>query len=882
MIHFFIAGSNDNQSSAQNIRRPFIGAASDSSRFQLSMINRQYFTSAVAGILSATNLKKKELLNRFCEEVDLAASNAWKNCGKKEMKQFDDSVWKLTASLILMKPNVDEHQLFTLTRAPIKFFKAEAMSTIVECWNWLLSARPDLELVFLQEMISAWHSTQHLKLGLFSDSEASWSPLAPDEATKKSMKPFKPDIEAHDLWIKFIQERIEIAKYCSQEQIFMFTHMLQRTLDIAIGRKRLRAGREKTLPTMTRHIAAAGTRFRLLVCGMSLLQGDTLPKSIAKNILRQRIYSVTLDYFCSDRTYPTQNANAINEDIQIMLKFWNMMHSDRKYIKMSLTLTEHDGHGHSTLDHPIAGLTASSTYYETGSTIFNSDARSISTEFKNPSVSGWNATAGGSTSGTLTKRSGSRNVIMKPSASMAGAPDSLVKDYTKKRWLILALLSVEIEQLVTTQSPLENRETLINILSSRDYGTSSGNVGKQYADAMKFLDDDVRLRQTEKQWREITRNAWEISPALAVHLPQRLNNDNAPILVKEVTRFVRSCPEEVCHIPRALDFFLTQESLENDSSELTWILTWARCSPVKALSLLCPRNLPSHPLTVQYAVRVLSSYPADAVLFYIPQLVQATRWDDLGFVQEFIKKISNRSNLVAHQLIWNMDVNMYRDEDGNDKDPVMYKILESLRSAIVDGFDEKARNFYMREFEFFKEVTSVSGKIKVYPLGQARKVACINALKEVKLRKGCYLPSNPDSMVLEINLSSGQPMQSAAKAPYLATFRVRYLGINKLETEACNFREGESENQVAKAAEEQHSDSWKSAIFKVGDDCRQDMLALQIMELFKYIFQNNGLDLYLFPYKVVATMPGVKSISFSRAATYAFFIFTISPPVRRY
>ena len=106
-------------------------------------------------------------------------------------------------------------------------------SLTVECWNWLLSARPDLELVFLQEMISAWHSTQHLKLGLFSDSEPQWCPLAPDEKSKYEMKPFKPEnIEAHDLWIKFIQERIEIAKYCSQEQIFMFSHMLQRTLDI--------------------------------------------------------------------------------------------------------------------------------------------------------------------------------------------------------------------------------------------------------------------------------------------------------------------------------------------------------------------------------------------------------------------------------------------------------------------------------------------------------------------------------------------------------------------------------------------------------------------------------------------------------------------------
>ena len=68
-------------------------------------------------------------------------------------------------------------------------------------------------------------------------------------------------------------------------------------------------------------------------------------------------------------------------------------------------------------------------------------------------------------------------------------------------------------------------------------------------------------------------------------------------------------------LSRALDFFLTAESLENDSSELTWILTWTRVSPVKALSLLCPRNLPSHPLTAQFAVRVLSSYPAGKKIF---------------------------------------------------------------------------------------------------------------------------------------------------------------------------------------------------------------------------------------------------------------------------
>jgi len=63
--------------------------------------------------------------------------------------------------------------------------------------------------------------------------------------------------------------------------------------------------------------------------------------------------------------------------------------------------------------------------------------------------------------------------------------------------------------------------------------------------------------------------------------------------------------------------------------QLVYMLNWARVSPVQALAYFS-RQFPPHPITAQYAVRVLKSYPPDAVLFYIPQLVQAVRHDTVS------------------------------------------------------------------------------------------------------------------------------------------------------------------------------------------------------------------------------------------------------------
>ncbi|KAM5531731.1 hypothetical protein V8D89_014580 [Ganoderma adspersum] len=358
----------------------------------------------------------------------------------------------------------------------------------------------------------------------------------------------------------------------------------------------------------------------------------------------------------------------------------------------------------------------------------------------------------------------------------------------------------------------------------------------------------VEKTMLDATWSAAVRKTWEIDPAISIYLAERFNH---PAVQSAVGGLVRSNTQDVLDVPEGLRFLVGSNLGTGIQRDLRYLLLWAPVAPVLAITFF-ERRYNNHPQLLQYAHRVLEQHPVELTFFFVPQVVQALRYDDLGYVARFIFETAKISQLFCHQIIWNMKANCYRDDAGEEEDP-MKPMLDRMTNLVVNSLSGEARQFYDREFDFFQEVTSISGKLKPFikKTKPEKKAKIDEEMAKIVVEVGVYLPSNPDGKVIDIDKKSGRPLQSHAKAPFMATFKVRK---ERLVVRATSENVLEADTQGKEETEEY--DIWQQAIFKVGDDCRQDVLALQVIAMFKNIFTGVGLTLYVFPYRVTATAPG--------------------------
>lgn len=367
--------------------------------------------------------------------------------------------------------------------------------------------------------------------------------------------------------------------------------------------------------------------------------------------------------------------------------------------------------------------------------------------------------------------------------------------------------------------------------------------------------------RTPAHMASYARTAWNESPSLAVQLLTRFPSEQ---LQRDVRFLLCNFPDKAIKEPNAIDILLGDALPQDLSFQLKYLLIWAPVNPVQATTYFMP-GYGNHPFILQYCVRALDYHSLDITFFYVPQIVQALRYDALGYVERFIVEAGKFSQLFAHQIIWNMRANSYKDDDATIEDDLK-PTLDKVTDRLISSFTGADKEFFEREFSFFSEVTDISGKLKPFikKSKPEKKAKIEEELRKIKVEVGVYLPSNPDGVVVGIDRKSGKPLQSHAKAPYMATFRIKKTRIHDTEEQAelmtrpKHIRNKSKASTVGTALSDDPSsyEVWQSAIFKVGDDCRQDVLALQLIAAFRGIFNSVGLDVYVYPYRVTATAPG--------------------------
>ncbi|KAL3229495.1 Phosphatidylinositol 4-kinase STT4 [Nakaseomyces bracarensis] len=328
--------------------------------------------------------------------------------------------------------------------------------------------------------------------------------------------------------------------------------------------------------------------------------------------------------------------------------------------------------------------------------------------------------------------------------------------------------------------------------------------------------------------------AYNMNPQLAVNITHRYNSKK---LRQSLIKLIVDHPLRSVGISSTFEHFL-HESKPKSRNDLHYALYWAPVSPLKSINLFLP-DWNHNEFILQYSIFSLEAHDVNLTFFYVPQIVQCLRYDGSGYVERLILETAKISVLFSHQIIWNMLANCYKDDEATVEDEIK-PILDKVRANMVSKFDAASLDFYNKEFTFFDEVTSISGKLKPYiKKSKAEKKQKIDEeMGRILVRPGVYLPSNPDGVVVDINRKSGKPLQSHAKAPFMATFKIKK-----------DIRDEDT-------GDRRTIEKWQAAIFKVGDDCRQDLLALQLISLFRTIWSSIGLDVYVFPYRVTATAPG--------------------------
>ncbi|KAM4619533.1 phosphatidylinositol 4-phosphate 3-kinase C2 domain-containing subunit alpha [Polymixia lowei] len=244
---------------------------------------------------------------------------------------------------------------------------------------------------------------------------------------------------------------------------------------------------------------------------------------------------------------------------------------------------------------------------------------------------------------------------------------------------------------------------------------------------------------------------------------------------------------------------------------------WPPLAPVTALELLDSKFADTEVRSV--AVSWIESSTDDELADYLPQLVQALKFEchlKNALVMFLLSRAQGNIN-IAHYLYW-----LLRD---SVQDPAWGRRYEQVLGALLCLCGARLRAELDKQTRLVTLLGAVAERVRQAG-GSTRQVALQEGLENVQnffQRNSCRLPLSPSLVARELNIKACSFFNSNAVPLKLALVNADPLG------EEINV------------------------MFKVGEDLRQDMLALQMIRIMDRLWLQEGLDLRIVNFKCIST-----------------------------
>lgn len=268
----------------------------------------------------------------------------------------------------------------------------------------------------------------------------------------------------------------------------------------------------------------------------------------------------------------------------------------------------------------------------------------------------------------------------------------------------------------------------------------------------------------------------------------------------------------------------------------TLIRSWQPLTPLQTLELFLPRY-PDMEVRAQ-AVQWVSAMSNDQLVDYLPQLLQALKYDtyEASPMAEFLLKRALESPRVAHHLYWllvhclpgDAPQNSMEQTQGEVDDTIITQARYNRRNqmmlrALLAICSEQLSAKFLAQNVMCKRLADIATSVKQAKELMRQKVLVqgMETVNQILLERPTALPLGPSHEVTGVNARTCSYFNSNT-----LPLKINYLGPDHIIL---------------------------PAIFKAGDDLQQDMLTIQLVRVMDKLWLEEGLDLKMVTFNCVPT-----------------------------